>query len=1010
MSSDDYSTEEGEGNESFAFHDAAEAGDAALLAQLLEARQQQLRAAFAEANEDDDEGAGGSGGGMDVDGEDPEDGAAADADVRRQAAQAAIDNDPLLSLKDWQECTPLHVAIVHGHPKCVELLIQAKSKLSVACDGCPPVIMAVCTAAVAERRGAALEMVKLLLDGGADILQRDDMERTALHWAAEVGLSAALEPLLSAGAAARAELAKQQEEDAAAAAAAAAATGADPSVLPELPAPPALADIPDANGDLPLHLAARFDHADVVAALLVRQGDGWDGAAAAQARNKLKETPLHVAARHGCGAAAAALLAAAPGAAEAANKHGFTPADLAARRGHEALAALLRCGKGPSENGGEAHVERVALGVAAAAAALSAGKRTLLYAPHECMEHFTSPQPVVRGAPEPPPENIERLAVLADKGRGCLWQAEFEKRVEWAGPVAPAAMADILRVHEWNYVRGLQAACASIPDLPSCIGRLDGDTAISHRTFLAARVAAGSVCEAVDKVVAGEARNAFCAVRPPGHHSGPRGVVPSANDPNGSHGFCLINNVALGAAYAVNIHRRAGIKRVALLDFDVHHGNGTEAIVANTAPRTQRFPFSTPLSEGVVVHQTWQPWLGEDDEDNIFFASVQGYGSKVPGSSVYVYPGSGDTADTEELRRRRAAARAAKAAKEKAAAAAAAAPGGEGGSLAAAAAAAAVAGGAAEGKVEAEAEAAAGGDGGGGNATSGGETELEEDPDHEFASTSKAPPPIDGPRIIDVGIGGPGFHPLKWRRAWRDKILPALVKFHPDIIMVSAGFDAHKKDEINFRYIGVTEADYEWLTDQIVQIANRCCSGRVVSVLEGGYNLRGSLVSAFSRSVAAHVRALAEPHAQAWDAEEARAERGAERRRREERAAKHAARVAKAAAAAAAEGGTGEHGRHHHHHPHHHHHHHQQEGDGADAAAAAAAGGGAGGNGNGASAGAATAADVKAEAAPAPAAPTAAEGGGRPKRRRGAAVDYVALNAEMEKEEAEARAAGGAKP
>jgi hypothetical protein len=63
----------------------------------------------------------------------------------------------------------------------------------------------------------------------------------------------------------------------------------------------------------------------------------------------------------------------------------------------------------------------------------------------------------------------------------------------------------------------------------------------------------------------------------------------------------------------------------------VHHGNGTEACVANTAPRTLRFSYSTPLSEGVSVHQTWQPWLGEDDDENIFFASVQGYGSKVGG-------------------------------------------------------------------------------------------------------------------------------------------------------------------------------------------------------------------------------------------------------------------------------------------------------------------------------------------------------------------------------------------
>ena len=97
-----------------------------------------------------------------------------------------------------------------------------------------------------------------------------------------------------------------------------------------------------------------------------------------------------------------------------------------------------------------------------------------------------------------------------------------------------------------------------------------------------------------------------------------------------------------------------------------------------------------------------------------------------------------------------------------------------------------------------------------------------------------------------------------WRRAWRDKILPAVADFKPDFIIVSAGFDAHRKDELNYRYIGVTERDYYWLTQQIVALANTVCNGRVVSALEGGYRIQGGIVSAFSRSVAAHVRALNE--------------------------------------------------------------------------------------------------------------------------------------------------------
>jgi len=110
---------------------------------------------------------------------------------------------------------------------------------------------------------------------------------------------------------------------------------------------------------------------------------------------------------------------------------------------------------------------------------------------------------------------------------------------------------------------------STIPDHPNAIAHLDPDTAISHWSFEAAMRAAGSICEAVDKVVAGECRNAFCAVRPPGHHAGPRGIVRCPNDPDGgSHGFCLLNNVAIGAAYARSMYRNEGIRRIAILDFE----------------------------------------------------------------------------------------------------------------------------------------------------------------------------------------------------------------------------------------------------------------------------------------------------------------------------------------------------------------------------------------------------------------------------------------------------------
>lgn len=280
--------------------------------------------------------------------------------------------------------------------------------------------------------------------------RRDDSERTALHWAAEVGLSEAVPALLKAGAAAVAELIKQQKEDAEAVAAVAADEDGGGSflagaVLQDLPPPPALVDIPDEFGDLPLHVAARMGHTDVIAALLVSGGDSWDGAAAAAARNKQRDAPLHIATRHGRAGAAAALLAAAPAVAEARNKHGFTPAELAARRGYASLAELLR-GSDLSSGGGSG----------AGTGGRGERAKTLVIAPPECNEHYTCPQPVTRAGPEPPPENPARLDVVLDEGKGALRAAEFEGRVEWVGSVPPAPMVDLLRVHDWSYLKTLQ--------------------------------------------------------------------------------------------------------------------------------------------------------------------------------------------------------------------------------------------------------------------------------------------------------------------------------------------------------------------------------------------------------------------------------------------------------------------------------------------------------------------------------------------------------------------------
>ncbi len=118
------------------------------------------------------------------------------------------------------------------------------------------------------------------------------------------------------------------------------------------------------------------------------------------------------------------------------------------------------------------------------------------------------------------------------------------------------------------------------------------------------------------------------------------------------------------------------------------------------------------------------------------------------------------------------------------------------------------------------------------------------------------------PEVYNFGVSlptpddMPGQNRTHWRDVWRFKALPALLQFKPDLILISSGFDGHRKDTINCGYFGLIEEDYEWITAQLVAVANSCCSGRIVSALEGGYQIQGGPVSAFGRSVGAHVRAL----------------------------------------------------------------------------------------------------------------------------------------------------------
>lgn len=228
---------------------------------------------------------------------------------------------------------------------------------------------------------------------------------------------------------------------------------------------------------------------------------------------------------------------------------------------------------------------------------------------------------------------------------------------------------------------------------------IDGDTVMSAGSAEAALRAAGAVCDAIDAVMAGHIDNAFCAVRPPGHHA----------EPGRAMGFCLFNNVAVGALYAREKH---GLGRLAAIDFDVHHGNGTQAAF-------------------------------ESDGD-LFYASTHQWP---------LYPGTGAASET-----------------------------------------------------------------GVGN-------------------------------ICNVPLA-PGSGSREFRRAMSETVLPALEAFRPDMILVSAGFDAHKDDPL--AGLKFHTEDYGWATERIAGIAAGLCDGRMVSALEGGYDLQ-----ALADSVVAHVGALA---------------------------------------------------------------------------------------------------------------------------------------------------------
>ena len=262
-------------------------------------------------------------------------------------------------------------------------------------------------------------------------------------------------------------------------------------------------------------------------------------------------------------------------------------------------------------------------------------------------------------------------------------------------PAPLAADTELKRVHRAAYVDLIFERAPREGYL-----QLDPDTAMNQYTLAAARRAAGAGLLAVDELLEARAVNAFCAVRPCGHHA----------TPNRSMGFCLFNNVAVAAAYAL---KHKGLERVAIIDFDVHHGNGTEAM------------FSAPQWQDAVLMTS-------------FFQHP-----------FYPYSGTEGPA----------------------------------------------------------------------------------------------------PNMINVPLAA-GSDGAAVRKVYGANWLPALEQFKPQMIFISAGFDAHREDLLGG--MALVESDYAWLTAELMAVAARHAQNRIVSMLEGGYNLQ-----ALGRSVAAHVKTLA---------------------------------------------------------------------------------------------------------------------------------------------------------
>ena len=291
---------------------------------------------------------------------------------------------------------------------------------------------------------------------------------------------------------------------------------------------------------------------------------------------------------------------------------------------------------------------------------------TLLVSQSNFADHVT---------PQGHPERADRIAAVED----ALARTRFDHLLRREASTGDLLLAEL--VHDSRYLARLRDARPA-----EGIGQLDPDTFISANSLAVAATGLGGALDALDAVLLGEVDNAFCAIRPPGHHA--EIATPM--------GFCLINTVAITAREA---QRKYGAERIAIVDFDVHHGNGTQDIFKADA--------------------------------TVFYASSH---------QMPLYPGTGRPSETG------------------------------------------------------------------------------------LGNILNVP--------LDANSDGAAM-----RDAYLTRIIPAIVDFSPDLLLISAGFDAHERDPL--AGLNWQSSDFSWLTGKLMDVADRCCGNRIVSLLEGGYDLKG---------------------------------------------------------------------------------------------------------------------------------------------------------------------------